>query len=100
MSLPGCSRSSLHSRGNVRFGGLGRVSQLIRRNVRIDDRRTSVKMEREMWEALSEICERSGRSVHDVCGEVRRAGDGANFTSLLRVHILNWYRQAARDDRG
>jgi predicted DNA-binding ribbon-helix-helix protein len=72
------------------------VSQLIRRNVRIENRRTSVKMEREMWEALNEICERSGRSIHDVCAEVRRAGDGANFTSLLRVYILNCYRQVAR----
>jgi predicted DNA-binding ribbon-helix-helix protein len=72
------------------------VSQLIRRNVRIENRRTSVKMEREMWEALNEICERSGRSVHEVCAEVRRGGEGANFTSLLRVYILSWYREGRR----
>lgn len=75
------------------------MSQLIRRNVRIDSRRTSVKMEREMWDALAEICERSGRTVHDVCAEVRRASDGANFTSQLRVYILNWYRRAT-ESRG
>ena len=70
------------------------MSQLIRRNVRIENRRTSVKMEREMWDALAEICDRTGRSIHDVCGEVRRASDGDNFTSLLRVYILAWYRGA------
>jgi predicted DNA-binding ribbon-helix-helix protein len=68
------------------------VSQLIRRNVRIENRRTSVKMEREMWDALAEICERTQRSIHDVCEEVRRNGEGGNFTSLLRVYILTWYR--------
>lgn len=47
-----------------------------------------------MWDALAEICERTERSVHDVCGEVRRASDGENFTSLLRVYILAWYRRA------
>lgn len=52
-----------------------------------------------MWDALAEICERSGRTVHDVCAEVRRASDGANFTSQLRVYILNWYRRAT-ESRG
>lgn len=80
------------------MGAEGRVSQLIRRNVRIEDRRTSVKMEREMWDALHEICERTGRNVHEICALVRRDGEAANFTSQLRVFILNWYRSAARGD--
>lgn len=75
------------------------MSQLIRRNVRIENRRTSVKMEREMWDALAEICERTQRSPHDICDEVRRGSDGENFTSLLRVYILSWYRnQVSRTD--
>lgn len=45
-----------------------------------------------MWDALAEICERTQRSIHDICDEVRRGSDGENFTSLLRVYILAWFR--------
>lgn len=71
---------------------MGSVNR-VRRNVRINDRRTSVMMELELWDALYEICERTGQSVHDVCGEVQTGlGNGENFTSALRVFIINFFR--------
>ena len=71
---------------------MGSVTR-VRRNVKINDRRTSVMMELELWDALHEICERTGRSVHDVCGQVQSGvGAGENFTSALRVYIVSFFR--------
>ncbi|MEQ9640120.1 MAG: ribbon-helix-helix domain-containing protein [Alphaproteobacteria bacterium] len=71
---------------------MGSVTR-VRRNVRINDRRTSVMMELELWDALFEICERSGVSVHEVCSGVQSGVDnGENFTSALRVYIINYFR--------
>lgn len=65
----------------------------IRRNVKIKDRRTSVMMERELWDALQEICVRSNRSVHEICAEVQEGLEaGENFTAALRVFIVSYFR--------
>ena len=71
------------------------MSTLISRNVRMDGRRTSVRLEPDMWEALRDICSRKGMSIGQVCSEVNR-GRTAGFTSSLRVFILNYYRTAGQ----
>lgn len=68
------------------------MSDLICRNVRISGRRTSIKLEADMWEALFEICENSGRNLHDICTEVHQRRGSSNFTSAMRLFILDYYR--------
>ena len=75
-----------------------------RRNIRIGRRRTSVKLEPAMWDALIDITVRTNKSINQICTEVHNAGAGpnraetagANFTSELRVFILDYYRAIAR----
>ena len=79
-----------------------------RRNIRIGGRRTSVKLEPEMWDALAEICTLTKKNLNQICTEVHRASHAsnsnepddtpgsANFTSELRVFILDFYRTIAR----
>ena len=76
-----------------------------RRNIRIGKRRTSVKLEPEMWEALIEIGFQTKKTINQICTEVHKASfgadqdeaaNGANFTSDLRVFILDYYRAIAR----
>ena len=70
---------------------------LIAGNVKIRDRRTSVRLEPEMWSALREIAEREDVTIHDVCTIVDECKlDGESFSSSLRVFLLKYYRQAAR----
>lgn len=68
------------------------MSSLLLRNVRINGRRTSVRLERAMWEALEEICEREGVKVHQICGRVAENMAGGGFTSGLRVFIVDYFR--------
>lgn len=66
-------------------------------NVRIHKRRTSVRLENEMWRALNDIAASEKCSVHDLCGAVHDLKEeGASFTAALRVFIVEYYRTASR----
>ncbi len=67
------------------------------RNVRIHERRTSVRLEPEMWDALNEIATAEGCSIHDLCGAVHDLKDkNTSFTAALRVFLMEYYRSAAK----
>lgn len=68
------------------------MSKLLSKNVRIEGHRTSVRLERDMWEALEDICERQGLGLNEMCTLVGRAHRSGGFTSSLRVFIMNYYR--------
>jgi predicted DNA-binding ribbon-helix-helix protein len=72
-------------------------SGLLSRNVRIHNRRTSVRLEPKMWEALKEIARAEGCSIHDLCGAVHDMKEvEASFTASLRVFLMEYYRAAVR----
>lgn len=70
-------------------------SALQSRNVRIGRRRTSVRLEHEMWDALAEICRRMGTTTNAICTEVSDQGAPGGFTSRLRVYVMEWFRRRA-----
>ncbi len=76
---------------------LARVtSKMLSRNVRIHNRRTSVRLEPAMWDALNEIAQTEGCSIHDLCGAVHDLKDeGMSFTAALRVFLMEYYRSVA-----
>ena len=70
-------------------------SSLVNRNIVIDGRRTSVRLEPQMWDALAEIARREGRTVHDVCSVASRLRHHSTLTAGLRVFLLRYFREAA-----
>ncbi len=70
-------------------------SSLVNRNIVVDGRRTSVRLEPQMWDALVEIARREGRTVHDVCTVASRLRRHSTLTAGLRVFILRYFREAA-----
>lgn len=73
------------------------ASALLSKNVRIHTRRTSVRLEPEMWRALNEIATAEGCSIHDLCGAVHDLKEpAASFTAALRVFLMEYYRSAAK----
>lgn len=74
------------------------VSFLRNRNVTIDGRRTSMKLEPGMWEALDEICWREGSPIHDICSRIAREHRGHNLTAATRAYVLAYFRAAATED--
>ena len=72
------------------------VSTLQSKNIRIQDRRTSVRLEPEMWNALHEIAALEGCSIHHICTAVHDSKtDKTSFTAALRVFLMVYYRSAA-----
>lgn len=75
-------------------------STLQSKNIRIQDRRTSVRLEPEMWEALHEIAAMEGCSIHHICTAVHESKmQATSFTAALRVFLMVYYRTAALGGR-
>lgn len=73
------------------------VSTLLNRNVTVSGHRTSVRLERAMWDALHELCRREDRSVHAVCSIVNEGRHESSMTAALRVYIMAYFRSAATE---
>lgn len=69
-------------------------SALVSRNVTINGRRTSVRLEPEMWTALRQIAEGEELTIHQLCTFLHeRRSLGASFTATLRVFLMVYFRQ-------
>jgi predicted DNA-binding ribbon-helix-helix protein len=67
-------------------------SSLKLKNVIVDDHRTSIRLEPEMWEALKEICARERVDAATLCSRIKATKQIGGFTSAVRVYILTYFR--------
>src|SRR3954468_21653131 len=70
-------------------------SSLVIHNVVVSGRRTSVRLEPVMWEALQDIARRQERTVHDLVTQIDRERTASSLTAAIRVYIVAFYRSAA-----
>ena len=72
---------------------------LINRNVTVNGRRTSIRLEPEMWDAMEEIAKREGIRVSDVVSRIDRDARqrGSGLTARVRVFVLGYFRAAATE---
>jgi predicted DNA-binding ribbon-helix-helix protein len=68
---------------------------LISRNVTIGARRTSLRLEREIWEALEDICQREKVSLNEMCCTIDQYRHNSNRTSAIRAFIVTYFRALA-----
>jgi len=74
-------------------------SSLISRNITVLGRRTSVRLEPEMWSSIREIAKREKCKIHDLCSLVYiRKNAETSLTAAIRVFIMLYYRAAATED--
>ncbi len=75
-------------------------SSLISRNITVMGRRTSIRLEPEMWDALHDIAKREKCSVHDLCTLVYLCKNIAtSLTAAIRVFLMLYF-QAASNEQG
>lgn len=74
-------------------------SRLVSRNIVIGGRRTSVRLEPDMWSGFMEICRREHVSLHEACTMIaaNKLKNGS-LASALRIFIMTYYRAAATED--
>lgn len=74
-------------------------STLVSKNVTILGRRTSVRLEPEMWNALKDISRRERCSIHDICSLINiRKNPLTSLTAAIRVFLMLYYRAAATSE--
>ncbi|OUS13914.1 hypothetical protein A9Q97_04285 [Rhodospirillales bacterium 47_12_T64] len=74
------------------------MSTLVNKNITLKGRRTSLRLEPDMWEALFEICVREECHISDLCTTVDEVKDESSLTAAIRVFILIYFRNAASVD--
>lgn len=72
---------------------------LISRNITINQKRTSVRLEGQMWIALKEIAEREKCTIHDICSVIAlQKSASITLTAAIRIFIMLYYKSAATED--
>lgn len=74
-------------------------SSLVSRNIVVMGRRTSIRLEPEMWAALKDMAGREQCSIHDLCSAVAmRKQDKTSLTAAIRVFIMLYYKAASTEE--
>ncbi|MEQ9332937.1 MAG: ribbon-helix-helix domain-containing protein [Thalassobaculum sp.] len=70
------------------------------RNVTVGGRRTSMRLEPQMWDAIETIAKLEGMSINRLCAEIDQRRRDVGLTSATRVFIISYYRQLVRSYEG
>lgn len=73
------------------------MSRLVNRNVVTERGRTSVNLEPELWDMLSEICEREAQDMNTLVRRIEAAGYVGGRASAVRVFVANYFKEAATE---
>lgn len=65
------------------------------RNIRLDGKRTSIRLENALWEALEDIGTRENKSTTELCAIIADRKTGTNLTAAVRLFIIAYFRLAA-----
>ena len=55
-------------------------TKLISKNITINGRRTSLRLEQASWEAMNDICQCEGLTLHELCSLIETHRQGAIFS--------------------
>ena len=99
LSYQGTSYTASSSLSSIPLNEDTAKSTLVSKNVTILGRRTSVRLEPEMWSALRDIARREGCSSHDICSLINiRKNSHTSLTAAIRVFLMLYYRAATTEE--
>ena len=88
-----------HSHNGLKAGFVDSgVSTLRSGNVTVGGRRTSIRLEPAMWQALREISTREGKTLHALVTEIEHTRAQSSLTAAIRVFLLDYFRAAATEE--
>jgi predicted DNA-binding ribbon-helix-helix protein len=70
-------------------------SLLVSRNIVVNGRRTSIRLERAAWDALDDICYMENVSLNQLCSLIESRRSRGSRTSAVRAYIVSYYHQLA-----
>ena len=63
------------------------------KSVKVNGRRTSMRLEKEMWESLADICLREKTTIHKICSALDLHREGLGLSLAVRLFVLRYYRK-------
>jgi len=73
-------------------------SSLVLKNITVLRKRTSIRLEPEMWKALKQISAREHCTIHDLCSLISlRKDPKTSLTAAIRVFLMLYFRAAATE---
>ena len=66
-------------------------NSFIIKNVTVNNRRTSLRLERASWLALEDICQFESLSLHELCSLVERQRYGSSRTSVICAFVVSYF---------
>lgn len=70
------------------------VSRLVNRNVKLGTRRTSIRLEPQLWTVLEQIAAAEGMTVHEVVAVAARV-HGRGLTNAVRIFMVTYLADRA-----
>ena len=67
---------------------------LLCKNVVVNGRRTSMRLDKETWQALSDICKRENITLYKLCSLIDSAKGESGLSSATRLFVLTYYRRS------
>ena len=72
---------------------------LVSRNITIDKRRTSIRLENQMWIGLKEIAKREKCSIHEICTLISlRKSENITLTAAIRIFLMLYFKAASTEE--
>ncbi|HPD82848.1 MAG: ribbon-helix-helix domain-containing protein [Alphaproteobacteria bacterium] len=74
-------------------------SSLVSRNITVLGKRTSVRLEPDMWRELRNVSKRESCTIHDLCSLIAlRKSERTSLTAAIRVFLMLYFRAAATEN--
>ncbi len=74
-------------------------TRLILRNVEIFDRRTSMRLEPEIWKCLECVAQREMCTIHDLCSIIGlNKKEDCSLAGAVRVFLVLYYKAASTEE--
>jgi len=67
---------------------------LLCKNVVVNGRRTSMRLDKETWQALSDICKRENITLYKLCSLIDSSKGASGLSSATRLFVLTYYRRS------
>ena len=67
---------------------------LLCKNVIVNGRRTSMRLDKETWLSLSDICKRESLSLYKLCSLIDSSKGDSGLSSATRWFVLTYYRRS------
>ncbi|MBR5130363.1 MAG: ribbon-helix-helix domain-containing protein [Alphaproteobacteria bacterium] len=65
---------------------------LVCKNVIVNGRRTSMRLDRETWTSLHDICARERINIHELCSKIDSVRGKSGLSSATRLFVLTYFR--------